>query len=100
MSFETITLETRDAVGVVTLNRPERLNAINARMLEELGWAMDALEADAGVRAVVLTGAGSAFSSGFDLKEQMAAQPEGTAAWREVLERDFRGVMRFWDCAK
>jgi len=72
MAFETITLATRDGVGVVTLNRPERLNAINKRMLEELGAAMDALEADAAVRAIVLTGTGSAFSSGFDLKEQMA----------------------------
>ena len=100
MAFETITLATRDGVGVVTLNRPERLNAINKRMLEELGQAMDALEAEAAVRAVVLTGAGSAFSSGFDLKEQMAARPEGHAVWREVLDRDFRGVMRFWDCPK
>lgn len=100
MDFETIILETRGAVGVITLNRPERLNAINKRMLEELNAALDALEADDGVRAIVLTGAGSAFSSGFDLKEQMAAQPEGTAVWREILDRDFRGVVRFWDCPK
>jgi enoyl-CoA hydratase len=101
MTYETITLETPGGgVGLITLNRPERLNAINKRMLEELGAALDALEADAAVRAIVLTGAGKAFSSGFDLKEQMAAQPEGTAVWRDVLDRDFAGVMRFWTCAK
>jgi enoyl-CoA hydratase len=100
MAFETIMLERADGVGVITLNRPERLNAINRRMLEELGAALDALAVDEAVRAVVLTGAGKAFSSGFDLKEQMAAKPEGTAMWREILAHDFDGVMRFWSLAK
>lgn len=100
MAFETITLDKPGGVGLITLNRPERLNAINKQMLEELGAALDDLEADPAVRAIVLTGAGSAFSSGFDLKEQMAARPEGPAVWREILDRDFRGVMRFWDSAK
>src|SRR5260221_2972117 len=100
MAFATITLERAERVGVVTLNRPERLNAIDRRMLEELGAALDELEADDGLRAIVLTGAGKAFSSGFDLKEQMAARPEGPAVWREILARDFNGVMRFWHCPK
>jgi len=100
MTYETIIVEARDGVGVVTLNRPERLNAINRRMLEELGVALDALAADEAVRAVLLTGAGKAFSSGFDLKEQMAARPEGTEVWREILAHDFDGVMRFWSFAK
>jgi enoyl-CoA hydratase len=100
MSFATITLERADRIGVVTLNRPERLNAIDRRMLDELGAALDDLEDDADIRVIVLTGAGKAFSSGFDLKEQMAARPEGMAAWREILARDFAGVMRFWRCPK
>src|SRR2546421_486248 len=98
MAFATITLERADRVGVITLNRPERLNAIDRRMLEELGAALDDLESDAEVRAIVLTGAGKAFSSGFDLKEQMAARPEGPTIWREILARDFNAVMRFWHC--
>src|SRR5215831_9096496 len=100
MAFATITLERAAGVATLTLNRPERLNAIDQRMLDELGAALDDLEADDAVRAIVLTGAGKAFSSGFDLKEQMAARPEGAAMWREILARDFNGVMRFWRCPK
>ncbi|HEY3482563.1 MAG TPA: enoyl-CoA hydratase-related protein, partial [Streptomyces sp.] len=59
-------------VARITLNRPERTNAISATMLDELARAMDAAEADAAVRAVIVRGAGTAFSSGFDLKDQMA----------------------------
>jgi enoyl-CoA hydratase len=100
MAFETITVAETDGVGVITLNRPERLNAINRRMLDELARALDALAAADAVRAVVLTGAGKAFSSGFDLKEQMAARPEGTEVWRDILAHDFAGVMRFWSFPK
>jgi enoyl-CoA hydratase/carnithine racemase len=79
MTYETILCERRGATALITLNRPERLNAINAAMLRELGTAMDAAEADEGVRAIVLAGAGKGFCSGFDLKEQAAARPSGVA---------------------
>jgi enoyl-CoA hydratase/carnithine racemase len=69
-------------------------------MLSEIQHAMDALEADGEIRAIVLSGAGRGFSSGFDLKEQMARRPEGAAVWREILELDFSTTMRFWDCPK
>ena len=100
MAYQCITFEQRQAVALVTLNRPERANAIDRTMLAELNEACDAVEADETIRALVLTGAGSAFSSGFDLKEQAAAPPAGVAAWREVLQDDFRAVMRFWHLFK
>jgi len=100
MTYQTILYEVRGAVGLLTLNRPERVNAINAAMLEEIGRALDAAEAAAGVRAVVVTGAGNAFSSGFDLKEQAERSPSGTAEWRPILRRDFDTVMRFWHLSK
>ena len=100
MSYETILYERRGAVASITLNRPERLNAMNATMLHELPLALDAAEADEAVRAVVLSGAGSAFSSGFDLKEQAEARPSGVAQWRPLLRRDFDAVMRFWHSPK
>ena len=100
MTYETILVERRDATALLTLNRPARLNALGKRTLEELNAALDAAEADAAVRAIVVTGAGKAFSSGFDLKEQMEARPEGVAAWREILDRDFRTTMRFWTSPK
>ena len=100
MSYETVLYEVRDAVALLTLNRPERVNAINRAMLDEIGHVLDGAEADDAVRAVVVTGAGNAFSSGFDLKEQAERRPQGTAEWRPILRRDFDTVMRFWHLAK
>lgn len=94
--YETIRLESEGPVGILTLNRPETLNAIDKRMLNELQHALDDVEGDHGLRALVVTGAGGNFSSGFDLKEQMEARPTGIAPWREILDRDFKAVMRFW----
>src|SRR5438477_649608 len=100
MSYRTITLEHRDRVALLTLNRPAVMNAMNRVMLEEMQAACDSVEADDGVHALVLTGAGNAFSSGFDLKEQAADPPQGIGPWRQALERDFGAVMRFWHLAK
>jgi enoyl-CoA hydratase/carnithine racemase len=94
--FATITLEKIGPIARLTLARPERANALNAAMLTEIGTALDAIENDAGVRALIVTGAGSAFSSGFDLKEQMERRPAGVDAWRPLLRKDFDTIMRFW----
>jgi enoyl-CoA hydratase/carnithine racemase len=96
MPYATIVLEKLDTVARLTLNRPERANALNQAMLGEIGAALDAAEADADVRVVIVRGAGAAFSSGFDLKEQMERQPRGIDEWRPLLRRDFDTVMRFW----
>jgi enoyl-CoA hydratase/carnithine racemase len=98
--YETIRIERDGQVAHLQLNRPERINALGKAMLLEINAALDALEGDAEVRAIVLSGAGRGFSSGFDLKEQMARRPEGAAAWREILELDFSTTMRFWDSPK
>lgn len=100
MDYRTIKVEQEGAVGILTLNRPERLNAISQTMLEEIQTACDGFEADDTIRAVVLTGAGKAFSSGFDLQDQAAHTPQGHAEWQPVLQRDFDGVMRFWTLSK
>jgi enoyl-CoA hydratase len=99
-AFETIELKTDGAVALLTLNRPQRLNAINKQMLGELQAALDAVEVDDTVRALVVSGAGGNFSSGFDLKEQMEAKPSGAAQWREILDRDFSAITRFWSLKK
>ncbi len=100
MAYECITFERRDAVALVTLNRPAVANALNRTALAELNAVCDAVEADEAIRALVVTGAGGVFSSGFDLKEQAAAPPEGVAQWRAVLRDDFDTVMRFWHLSK
>jgi enoyl-CoA hydratase/carnithine racemase len=96
MHYTTITVETLGAVARLTLARPERANALNQAMLTEIGDALDEIERDGRVRAVVVTGAGTAFSSGFDLKEQMERRPAGVAAWQPLLRKDFDTIMRFW----
>jgi enoyl-CoA hydratase len=94
--FQTIAVEKIGAVARLTLSRPERANALNAAMLAEIGTALDEIEADADVRALIVRGAGAAFSSGFDLKEQMERRPAGVEAWRPILRKDFDTIMRFW----
>jgi enoyl-CoA hydratase len=100
MTYETITLERDGAVAILTLNRPERLNAISQIMLGELSHACKAVEADDAVRSLVLTGAGKAFSAGFDLQDQAARTPVGHDEWAPILRRDFDGVMQFWTLSK
>ncbi len=65
-TLKTITYEVTDRVAVVTLNRPDRLNAFTGQMMRELIDAIDRVDADDDVRAVILTGAGRAFCAGFD----------------------------------
>jgi enoyl-CoA hydratase/carnithine racemase len=76
------------------------MNAMDQAMLIELGAALDQAEADDQTGAVVVTGAGKGFSSGFDLKAQAANTPRGIDEWRPVLRRDFDTVMRFWHLGK
>ena len=98
--YESIRVIRDGHVAQLELHRPDRLNALGKNMLLEINDAMDALEADPEVRAIVLCGAGRGFSSGFDLKEQMTRNPHGAQVWREILDLDFSTTMRFWDCAK
>jgi len=67
MGFDTLLYEVDDGVATITLNRPERLNAVNTTMIHELVAAFDRADGDDGVRAVIVTGAGRAFCAGADL---------------------------------
>jgi len=69
MSFETILLDIHGKVGLVTLNRPQALNALNAQIVGEINQALDQLEADPNIGCVVLTGSAKAFAAGADIKE-------------------------------
>lgn len=77
--------ERRGAVLVLTLNRPGKLNALDAGLIGALGSALDSAETDDGVRAIVVTGAGRAFSAGADI----AAFRSAVAAGPEAATRDF-----------
>jgi enoyl-CoA hydratase len=69
MTAETIIVETRGAVGLITLNRPKALNALNGQVVRELGAALIAFDKDDGIGAIVITGSERAFAAGADIKE-------------------------------
>jgi enoyl-CoA hydratase len=69
MTPETIVVETRGRVGLITLNRPQALNALNAILMREVAAAIDGFEADAGIGCIVITGSEKAFAAGADIKE-------------------------------
>ncbi|MBM6594086.1 enoyl-CoA hydratase [Microvirga pudoricolor] len=69
MAFETILVETRGKVGLITLNRPQALNALNSALLGEVIQSLDAFEADDNVGCIVVTGSERAFAAGADIKE-------------------------------
>ncbi|HEV7873513.1 MAG TPA: enoyl-CoA hydratase [Enterovirga sp.] len=69
MTYETIITETRGRVGLVTLNRPQALNALNSTLVRELNAALEALDADRGIGCIVITGSERAFAAGADIKE-------------------------------
>jgi len=94
--YKNILVERRGAVGLVTLNRPQALNALSAALIAELGAAFDDLEADPAIGAIVLTGSERAFAAGADIKEM--AQKDYIAAYTQ----DFitRGWERVAQCRK
>jgi len=83
MAYENIIVETRGPVGIVRLNRPKALNALCAALIEELGDALDAFEADDDIGCVVITGSEKAFAAGADIKE-MAPK-----SYMDVYKEDF-----------
>ncbi len=94
MSFSAIILEKRDNIARITLNRPDRLNAITEEMIEEMSRALEDIAGDPQTRVLVLTGAGQGFCSGRDLKVGTVTtqgEPElGTLAMYQYLKRSDR----------
>ncbi|QIB51166.1 enoyl-CoA hydratase [Pseudomonas sp. OIL-1] len=74
MSFETLLVEVRDRVGLITLNRPQALNALNTQVLDELNQALDQFENDPMIGCMVLTGSSKAFAAGADIKQMVDLQ--------------------------
>jgi len=87
MGYESLSLERREGVGILTLNRPQKLNALNRVMARELIQVCDDLESDPAVRAVVVTGAGRAFSAGGDIQDFMVAMAPVSPGEKEAYIR-------------
>jgi len=83
MAYETILVERRGKVGVITLNRPKALNALSSTLMDELAHGLDELEADDTVGCLVITGSEKAFAAGADIKEMQAK------SYMDVYKEDF-----------
>ncbi len=96
MAYQNILVETRGAVGLITLNRPEALNALNNEIMAEVTRALDDYEADDAIGAIVLTGNEKAFAAGADIKEMQ------TKSYMDVYLEDFitAGWERVTRCRK
>ena len=93
MSYETLLVEVRGPVGLITLNRPKALNALSGQTMDELTQALDALEADTAIGAIVLTGSEKAFAAGADIKE-MKDQTFADAFNGDFITRNWERVTR------
>jgi enoyl-CoA hydratase/carnithine racemase len=91
--FSTVRFEVREAIARVTLNRPDQLNAYNVAMRDDLHAILSAIHDDPAIRAMVLTGAGRAFSTGGDLTEFGTAPSPIVARWVR-FRRDVWGLLR------
>lgn len=93
MAYENILVETRGRVGLVTLNRPKALNALNDGLMDELGAALSAFDADDGIGCIVLTGSEKAFAAGADIG--MMAQYTYMDVFKgEYITRNWEAVRR------
>lgn len=94
MAYETLIVEIEDHVGLIRLNRPEAMNALNAQLLGELNCALKAFKENDKIRVVVLTGSDKAFAAGADIKE-MAEQSFVDMFASDYFTEDTEAVVRF-----
>ena len=103
MDFECLIYERKDSTCYLTLNRPDKLNALNPRLMDELREALEIIEVDPDIRVVILTGAGRAFSAGFDIQgnpddpELHEVQPDDR---RKHLKGHIDTFMMIWNLSK
>jgi enoyl-CoA hydratase len=91
MTYQTLLVSTEGPAGVIRLNRPEALNALNNQLMGELGAALDAFEIDDAIGVAIITGSDRAFAAGADIKEM------SHRSYAEVLKEDF--ISRDWERA-
>ena len=89
MAYENIIVETRGAVGLITLNRPKALNALNKALVAEMRDALDGFEGDDAIGAIVVTGSEKAFAAGADIKEMQSQ------SWMDAYQSDF--ITKDWE---
>jgi enoyl-CoA hydratase/carnithine racemase len=96
MTYSTITLERDGGLAVLTLNRPEKMNSLSDSLLADMKAAMDELETDESVRALIVTGSGKAFSAGFDITPREKPRTS-VQDWREHAKDGNDTWFRIWN---
>ena len=91
-----VLFEKRGPAAWITLNRPEKLNAMNGEVVRDLRARIHDVEEDETVKVVVVTGAGRAFSAGYDISEEVTDRIVGADQWRSVLAVDVELAMELW----
>ncbi|WP_341913292.1 enoyl-CoA hydratase-related protein [Ferrovibrio terrae] len=94
MAWNTLIVDKRDGIATITLNRPDRLNALNSELMTELGKALDEIDADATMRCLLLTGAGRGFCSGADLASGDLNNDGGMPDLGRALHDKYHPVIR------
>jgi enoyl-CoA hydratase len=101
VSYQNLLLSIDDRVATITLNRPERHNALSVALVDEIMQAVAEADADPNVRVLILTGAGGkAFSSGYDIKESAQKPKRTIEQWRARMQKDIKFTYSVWDCSK
>ncbi len=101
MSYQFLLYAVDDRVASITLNRPERHNALSQPLVDEIMAAVAEADADPAVRVLVVTGAGGkAFSAGYDIRESAEKPKRTLAEWRARMQKDIRFTYSVWDCSK
>lgn len=96
MTQDVVLFERRGPAAWITLNRPEKLNALSVALVKTLHERLREIASDDTVKVVVLTGAGRAFSAGYDLSEEVEDRIEGADRWRSALAPDVDLAMGLW----
>src|SRR3972149_6359991 len=91
MGYETILYETQGAIATITLNRPERLNAVNAQLVADVCQAIEEVRVDDGLRALVVKGAGRSFCAGDDLRR--GEERSGPRDFQTTLRRRYPRII-------
>src|SRR6201985_770192 len=94
--YSTLLLECKDSIATITLNRPDKRNAINPTMIADIQSALDAIEKNHATRVVIITGAGKAFCAGMDLDKLAALATQTSAENQEDSRRIARLLRRVW----
>ncbi len=103
MAYQNLLFEKTSGICYLTLNRPDKLNALSAELMAELRQALDVIEADPEIKVVILTGAGRAFSAGFDIGAR-EGEPEiyerSADEWRSHLKQHLDTFLKIWHSGK